>query len=509
MRTKSSSLKRPDILGNGDCSSHRGIFNAIGKQWRRRLSYLSIFATVPALLVSHVEGARSDDAEKPAVSDAGQRARLREKMNVSGSNPRLLKRQSEFRLPHQNGSFDVATAPGGKDDCPGQTIPGGNYTVAAPFTDSGDTTGANDTVTRINYYYYYTFDSSGPDHAYSFTLTGLGPNPKIEVSTTSGTYRPMVYVLYGGDTGRCPSGTGNTAYAIVADDSHWSNGTTATIDSQHMNYLPLNAPLHLFVDSRSNDATGSGPYKVRMQDVTIAGAATCTNANPIDCTDFFVRQQYLDFLGREPDSAGYMGWQNILNNCGTSPASPCDRIEVSSDFFRSPEFQDRGYFIYRFYSTLGRNPNFNEFMPDLVKVSGFLSDAQLEANKSAFVQEFMNRQEFKSRYESLTNPVAYIDGLLQATELQTHPSRDKWIAGLTTGSLSRAQVLRALVESTEVYRKFYNKAFVVEMYFGYLRRDPDILYLNWIQTMEQNGGDYRAMINGFVNSLEYRRRFEP
>jgi hypothetical protein len=31
--------------------------------------------------------------------------------------------------------------------------------------------------------------------------------------------------------------------------------------------------------------------------------------------------------------------------------------------------------------------------------------------------------------------------------------------------------------------KFFNEAFVVEAYFGYLRRDPDILYLQWIQTL--------------------------
>ena len=44
-------------------------------------------------------------------------------------------------------------------------------------------------------------------------------------------------------------------------------------------------------------------------------------------------------------------------------------------------------------------------------------------------------------------------------------------------------------------------------YFGYLRRDPDALYLNWIQVLDQTG-DARGMVNGFVNSLEYRNRFE-
>ncbi len=93
--------------------------------------------------------------------------------------------------------------------------------------------------------------------------------------------------------------------------------------------------------------------------------------------------------------------------------------------------------------------------------------------------------------------------------LPNHPSHDGWIAGLTNGTLTRARVLRELAESAEAYNKFYNEAFVVMQYFGYLRRDPDILYLEWIRIINQNGGDYRGMINGFMNSPEYRRRFGP
>jgi hypothetical protein len=69
-------------------------------------------------------------------------------------------------------------------------------------------------------------------------------------------------------------------------------------------------------------------------------------------------------------------------------------------------------------------------------------------------------------------------------------------------------VLREIVESTEVYSRYYNQAFVVMQYFGYLRRDPDILYINWIAHLEATG-DYRSMIQGFVNSVEYRGRFGP
>ncbi len=244
--------------------------------------------------------------------------------------------------------------------------------------------------------------------------------------------------------------------------------------------------------------------------ITLTDNETVTGTtNPIDSVPFFVRQHYIDFLGREPDPAGYQGWQDVLNNCGRTVAPPCDRIEVSAGFFRSPEFQDRGYLIYRFYSAVGRIPLYEDFMPDFAKVSGFLSAQQLEENKVAFVNEFMARSDFQTKYGALTDPTAYVNALLQTVGLPNHPSRQTWITGLTNGSMTRGQVLRALVESTEVYNKYYTEAFVIMQYFGYLRRSADISYQQWIQTMNSTGGDYRVMINGFLNSAEYRQRFGP
>ncbi|MGI8733827.1 MAG: hypothetical protein ACR2LM_11075 [Pyrinomonadaceae bacterium] len=60
----------------------------------------------------------------------------------------------------------------------------------------------------------------------------------------------------------------------------------------------------------------------------------------------------------------------------------------------------------------------------------------------------------------------------------------------------------------EQRHKYFNQAFVVMQYFGYLRRQPDALYFNWIAHLEATG-DYRSMIHGFINSIEYRARFGP
>jgi hypothetical protein len=251
-------------------------------------------------------------------------------------------------------------------------------------------------------------------------------------------------------------------------------------------------------------ATGSS----RSITLTVGGSSS---TNPIDDTAFFVRQHYLDFLNREPDPTGFAAWVHRIDFCGQpgEPPPPCDRVEVSSAFFRSPEFRDRGYFVYKLYAaSLGRNPAFPryaEFIPDLAKVSGFLTPEELDASKTAFAEEFVKRAEFQNRYNATSN-AQYVDLLLQTAGV-TSTERDNWIAALNNNQKTRARVLRELAETPEVDAKFYVESFVVMQYFGYLKRDPDALYLNWIQTMRADPNNYRQMVNGFVNSAEYRFRF--
>jgi hypothetical protein len=231
----------------------------------------------------------------------------------------------------------------------------------------------------------------------------------------------------------------------------------------------------------------------------------------IDDSDFFVMQHYVDFLGRMPEPAGLQGWLNVLNGCGTTVPAPCDRIEVSGDFFRSEEFQVRRYFAYRLYSaSFDRIPLYAEFIPDARRISGFQTDQQLEANRVALVNDFVARPEFINKYgATFNNPTAFVDALLNTVGFPSHPSRQSWINTLTSNNTAqtRAQVLRGLAESSEVYNKYYNLAFVIMQYHGYLRRDADIAYLHWVDYLNTHPGDYRTMINGFVNSSEYRGRF--
>lgn len=348
---------------------------------------------------------------------------------------------------------------------PAYVVNEGNGNVAIVVNRGGDTSG----TIAVS---YATSDTAGLNPC---SLNNGIASSRCDYATTVGTLR-----FAAGESSK-------TIFVPIVDDSFSESSESFTITLSN----PSGATLGL-----SPTAT-----------VAISDNDPVNGTNPINSVAFFVRQQYIDFLGREPDPVGYQGWQDTLKNCAAGDTR-CDRIEVSAGFFRSEEFQTRGYFIYRFYSaSLGRIPHYSEFIPDLAKVSGFLDAQQLEENKVVFVNEFISRQEFQNKYGSLTTPTSYVDALLLTAGLPNHPSRGAWITGLTNQTMTKAQVLRALIESTEVFNKYFNEAFVVMQYFGYLRRDPDIHYLDWIQTMNQNGGDYRVMINGFLNSLEYPQRF--
>ena len=528
MKNKTSHSRR-DVLGNGQCPSDQEIFNSVLRRWGQRLGYCSIFAAVPAVVASQLPVSHSAELKAGAIGTV-RGPRLLDRLTLNSNKRALLKRQSEFRLPHQKGSSDILTPLNGGDDCPGRVIPGGNYTAAAPFVDSGDTTGGNSTVSSLAsfYYYYGNYAAMGPDQVYSFTLTSRGPNPQIEVSGISGSYKPLIYVLIDGSGGGCPAGTGNLAsnWATI-NDSRWTNGRTVTLD---MSSVQLNVPLHLFIDSAENDASGSGSYNIRMQDVTIAPVPS---PNQIDDIQFFVRQHYRDFLNREPDPDGLAFWTNQISSCGGDQGClEVKRINDSGSFFLSIEFQETGYLAYRTYLTaFGNLPNspvpitFSEFIPDtqtigrdvVVRQSGW--EQVLENNKQAFTLQFVQRSRFTSAFPPSTSAREFVDKLnANAGNPLSEAERDQLISDLSGGRRSRAEVLRAIAENPKLAQAEFNRAFVLMQYFGYLRRNPNDApdgnfagYNFWLDKLNTFNGDFNnaEMVKAFISSAEYRRRFGP
>jgi hypothetical protein len=240
--------------------------------------------------------------------------------------------------------------------------------------------------------------------------------------------------------------------------------------------------------------------------------STPATLNPIDGITFFINQQYIDFLGRLPDPIGLANWTDTLGNCpnggfGEFDNPDCDRVHVSSGFFLSEEFRGRGYWAYKFYEVgFDRRPLYAEFVPDMALVGGAQSPQSEAISKAAYMDAFVQRPEFKNRYDALSNS-AYVDALETNAEV-TLSNKAALVTALNGNQKTRAQVLREIVELQSVEDKFFIRAFVAMQYFGYLRRDPDTIgFKNWVDTLNADPSNFRHMIFGFIYSTEYMNRF--
>lgn len=272
--------------------------------------------------------------------------------------------------------------------------------------------------------------------------------------------------------------------------------------------------------------------------------------NPIDEVLFYVRQQYLDFLSREPDQAGLNFWISelftLISNCPSAPGQARNdcvlgaRATVSIAFFLSIEFQETGYFVIRVYQeAFGRLPTLREFLFDVQNLNQGVIIGQpgaldrLAQNRQAFLDAFVNREEFQSQYAGVSNS-AFVDALF--TNAGVDPSteaaaRDAILAGLNDGTVTRQSALVQVGNTSSVFNALYNRAFVLMQYFGYLRRNPadppdsDLSGFNfWVTVLDNNsqsGEDVRdpdqalarirraRIVEAFITSTEYRARFGP
>jgi hypothetical protein len=193
-----------------------------------------------------------------------------------------------------------------------------------------------------------------------------------------------------------------------------------------------------------------------------------------------------------------------MTNCPAGDT--CDRTDTALRFFESDEFKLRGYFVYLFYhAALGRRPLYAEWLMDVVKLNGFQTVAEQEANRDAFINEFINRSEFTNLYNSSQTGQTFVDALIQKSGI-TPANRQALIDNYS--SVGRAQTVRAFIETPEVQAAFFDQGFVTMLYFGFLRRDAESTGFSfWMQKLNDTNHDYRFLIGGFIKSDEYRFRF--
>ncbi len=302
-----------------------------------------------------------------------------------------------------------------------------------------------------------------------------------------------------------PEESSKTISVPLIDDAHPEDDETFRVELLSPMGAALGATSAATVTVTDNGDTGQTP-------------------NPVFASPFFVRQHYLDFLSREPESTGFAAWLRVLDTCpDVNDDVRCDRLTVSGAFFGSDEFRLKGVYVFLFYRVaFDRRPSYAEIVADLRGVTG-ADAADVYARRAAFAESFAQRPDFRARYDALT-PAQFVAMLLPTgtTQITTADpdspesgarvtlTRDDLTNRLTAGArpLTRGQVLRAVVQSQEINAREGVGSFVAMQYYGYLRRDAEPTgYQAWVNYLSAHPGDYRTMVNGFVNSREYRLRF--
>ncbi|HET6890956.1 MAG TPA: Calx-beta domain-containing protein, partial [Pyrinomonadaceae bacterium] len=273
--------------------------------------------------------------------------------------------------------------------------------------------------------------------------------------------------------------------------------------------------------------------------LTINDNDAVTGANPVKVeslnTRFFVRQQYMDFLGREPDLGGLNFWSDGITVCGGDlNCRKVKMIDTSAAFFLSIENRDTGFLVHRAYKAAFGDINppaipvplrFNDFLADARRIGEGVQvgignwEQVLEANKVAYFEEFVSRPQFLSIYPLSMTPQAFVDTLnTKSGGVLSQGERDTLISELQVGQKARAQVVRAVAEDATLFQNELNRSFVLAQYFGYLRRNPDDPqdtnfngFTFWLNKLNQFNGDFRGaeMVKAFIESIEYVERFGP
>jgi len=290
-------------------------------------------------------------------------------------------------------------------------------------------------------------------------------------------------------------------------------------------------PIVVSVGLASSRTVNTDPPHVTINAPPATPTPTPT-PSPISNPDAFVRQQYLDFLNREPDASGLAFWTNQITACGgDQQCIGAQRVNVSAAFFLSTEFQQTGYLVYRTYKAAYGNISnapvpltFGEFLPDTQQIGQGVVVGQtgweqvLETNKQSFMTAFVQRQRFTSAYPMSLSAQQFVDKLY--TNAGVTPTSTKAIKEFSSTTSSdpqeRARALRDVAEDTMLVQQEFNRAFVLMEYFGYLRRNPNDVpdsdftgYNFWLAKLNQFNGNYVAaeMVKSFITSSEYLKRF--
>ena len=335
-------------------------------------------------------------------------------------------------------------------------------------------------------------------------------------------------------------GPGETSksFVVLITDDVFKPGDMARSRNNFNQFILIESqtePVNLTLSNPVGTTLGGTPTAV----LTINDNDSVTGANPVKNetlnSRFFVRQQYMDFFGREPDLGGLNFWAGGIDVCGNDlNCRKVKSIDTSAAFFLSIEFQETGFLVHRAYQAAFGDIN-PPTVPVPVRLNDFLADTRrigegvivgvgnwqqiLENNKVAYFDEFVTRPQFLSVYPLTMTSQAFVDTLnTRSGGVLSQGERDTLVGQLQAGTKNRGAIVRAVAEDPTMAQREFNRSFVLMQYFGYLRRNPDDPqdtnfngFNFWLNKLNQFNGDFRGaeMVKAFIESIEYVERFGP
>jgi Domain of unknown function (DUF4214) len=348
------------------------------------------------------------------------------------------------------------------------------------------------------------------------------PSSGSTTITTAGSTFDTVLGVY--------TGTSVNALTVVGqsdDNSATDKTSTVTFSST------AGTVYRIAIDGYNNGGSGGDFGSTTLN----WNALNCTNAvNQIDDPTFFVTQHYHDFLNRNPDTSGLNFWVNEISSCGADAACiDVKRVNVSAAFYLAIEFQETGYLAYRTHKAAFGNLAgapvpilFSDFLTESQQIGQNVQvnvgnwQAQLEANKQAYMLAFVQRGDFLAAFPNSMTAAQFVTQLNTRAGAVLSAAEQTNLVNMLAPNPSdptlRSQVLRAVAEDQDLKNAEFNRAFVLMQYFGYLRRNPNDPpdsnfdgYNFWLTKLNQFNGDFQGaeMVKAFITSLEYRHRFGP
>lgn len=319
-----------------------------------------------------------------------------------------------------------------------------------------------------------SFNTAASTRVVTLSKTGSG--------TGSVTSTPSGLSCAAGCTGATANFSTTAAITLAAQPSSgsvfagWSGACTGTASCT----IPAgSSSVSVTASFNANDPGGGGPL-----------------ADPV----VFVNQQYLDFLGRSPDSAALNDWVRQLN------AGFATRAQVIEALMNSEEFQNRFGSLVRLYTAYFRR------IPDYGGLMYWFNAMNPSNGRGASLaqvsQEFAQSQEFFNTYGMLDN-AGFVTRVYQnVLGRDPEPEGYKYWLGQLSAGMSRGEMMIGFSESLENKNARAHSLRVTMSHVGMLRRAPtQVEHDSWVSEISAGRVTVLDLINALLNSQEYAARF--